>query len=65
MDITKTILGLAGGLLVGLSLTGHDVVGVVGLPFDQQMFVGLLVFTIAIVVHVLGGGRAWPFTRKH
>lgn len=64
MDIAKTILGLAGGVLVGYYLTGHDVVQAVGLPFDMQLFVGLLAFAIAMVVHVMGGGRVWPPTRS-
>lgn len=57
----NSILALIGGALIGLSITGHNVVDAVGLPFDKQLYLGLLYGTVAFCVHVAGGGRAWPF----
>lgn len=60
MDFAKTILGLAGGALIGLYVTGHDVAGVVGLQFDKQLYVGLLAFITSLLIHVALGGDLWP-----
>lgn len=60
MNIAKTILGLLGGVMLGLYFTGHDLVGTVGLSFDKQPFVGGIAFLASMIIHVLGGGDAWP-----
>lgn len=57
-------LSLIGGVFVASGLIAHlGFIERIGIPRDKQAFVGGTFFLIALVLHLLMGGRLFPWQR--
>jgi len=63
MDMIKIILASISGALFGLYLIGENVFLSIGAPLDVQASVAVICFLVSLGIHILFGGRVWPFSR--